>query len=106
MFRPKLTRDEVYWFTKELYSFLDSGLPLLDSLHALKGFSSSPRYQKTLNLIIHNIEHGHLLSDSMEMFPTSFPKYYTIAIRSGESVGKLAQSLKSNAETLDWVNKK
>ena len=104
IFKPKLTRNEVYWLTKELYGFIESGLPLLDSLIALKGFSTSKRYQKTLNLIINDIKHGKLLSDSLEQFPASFPKYYTIAIRSGESVGHLAESLKSNAETINWVN--
>ena len=104
LFRPKLTRNEVYWLTKELYSFLESGLPLLDSLIALKGFSQSSRYQRIIHAIIHDIEHGKLLSDAMEEFPTSFPKYYTIATRSGESVGRLAHSLQSNATTLHWVN--
>ena len=43
IFQPKLSRSDVYWLTKELYGFLDSGLPLLDSLIALKGFSSSKK---------------------------------------------------------------
>ena len=55
LFQPKLTRYEVYWLTKELYGFLESGLPLLDSLIALKGFSTSKRYQKILNVIINGI---------------------------------------------------
>jgi type II secretory pathway component PulF len=104
VFQPKLTRNEVYWLTKELYGFLASGLPLLDALYALKGFSSAKRYQKTLNLIIQDIERGKRLSDALEEFPTSFPRYYIIAIKSGESVGHLAESLKSNAETINWVN--
>ncbi len=104
LFQPKLTRYEVYWLTKELYGFLESGLPLLDSLIALKGFSTSKRYQKILNVIINDIQHGKLLSDCLEEFPASFPRYYIIAVRSGESVGHLSDSLKSNAHTINWVN--
>ncbi|MEC8678550.1 MAG: hypothetical protein VXX85_06830, partial [Candidatus Margulisiibacteriota bacterium] len=40
LFNPKLSRDDVYWLTKELHSFLDSGLTLLDSLYSLKEFSN------------------------------------------------------------------
>ena len=105
LFTPKLTRNEVYWMTKELYEFIESGIPLLESLHALKGFSSSSRYQKILLKIIQDIEVGKSLSVALEQFPTSFPRYYVIAIKSGENVGELAQSLKSNAGSLDWVNK-
>ena len=101
---PKLTRNEVYWMTKELHEFLASGIPLLESLYALKGFSKSKRYQKILDTIIYEIEFGKPLSNALEQFPTSFPKYYIIAIKSGESVGRLSESLKSNAETLSWVN--
>lgn len=104
LFQPKLTRNEVYWLTKELYGFLDSGLPLLDAIYALKGFSTSKRYQKTLNRIIQEIETGKQLSDALENFPTSFPRYYIIAVKSGENVGHLSESLKSNAETINWVN--
>ena len=104
IFQPKLTRNEVYWLTKELYGFLESGLPLLDALYALKGFSTAKRYQKTLSIIIQEIEHGKRLSDALEDFPTSFPRYYIIAVKSGESVGHLSESLKSNAETINWVN--
>ena len=103
--RPKLTKSELYWFTKELFSFLDSGLPLLDSLYALKGFSSSSRYQKIIHDIIYNVENGKSLSDIMSDYPSTFPKYYIIAIRSGESVGRLPESLKSNADILNWVSK-
>ena len=84
--------------------FLESGLPLLDALYALKGFSTAKRYQKTLSIIIQEIEHGKRLSDALEDFPTSFPRYYIIAIKSGESVGHLSESLKSNADTINWVN--
>ena len=104
LFQPKLTRNEVYWFTKELYGFLDSGLPLLDALYALKGFSTAKRYQKTMSSIIQEIEHGKPFSDALEEFPTSFPRYYIIAVKSGENVGHLSESLKSNASTINWVN--
>lgn len=101
---PKLTRNEVYWLTKELYGFLDSGLSLLDALNSLKGFSKKKSFQKALNMIIKDIESGKRLSDALEEFPTSFPKYYLIALKSGESVGHLSDSLRSNAETINWVN--
>ncbi|MEK9727300.1 MAG: type II secretion system F family protein [Candidatus Margulisiibacteriota bacterium] len=104
IFNPKLSRNEVYWLTKELYGFLESGLSLLDALHSLKGFSPKKSYQKALQMIIKDIENGKKLSDTLENFPSSFPRYYIIAIKSGESVGHLSQSLKSNAETINWVN--
>jgi type II secretory pathway component PulF len=103
-FNPKLTRNEVYWLTKELAGFLESGLPLLNSLYALKGFSTSKRYQNTLHHIISDIEIGKSLSSALEQFPSSFPRYYIIAVKSGESIGHLGPSLRSNAITLNWVN--
>tara|TARA_A100001015_G_C14896327_1_gene674555 strand:- start:2 stop:583 length:582 start_codon:yes stop_codon:yes gene_type:complete len=102
--QPRLTRSELYWFTKELHEFLASGLPLLESLRALRGFNPSKRYQRILHAMIHHIQHGKPLSDVMDDFPRTFPRYYTIAIRSGESIGQLTQSLHANAVTLKWLN--
>ena len=104
IFNPKLSRNDVYWLTKELHSFLDSGLTLLDALYSLKGFSNKSSFQKCIEMIIDDLESGKKLSDALEEFPTSFPKYYIIAVKSGESVGHLADSLKSNAETINWIN--
>ena len=104
LFNPKLSRDDVYWLTKELHSFLDSGLTLLDALYSLKEFSNKSSFQKCINMIINDLERGKKLSDALEEFPSSFPRYYIIAIKSGESVGHLADSLKSNAETINWIN--
>jgi type II secretory pathway component PulF len=104
LFNPKLTRYEVYWLTKELASFLESGLPLLDALIAVRGFSTNKRYQKTITTIIDTIQIGKPLSAALEAFPSSFPRYYIIAVKSGEKIGRLAESLRSNAETINWVN--
>ena len=39
LFRPRLSRQQLYWFTKELHDFIKSGLPLFDALNALTSFS-------------------------------------------------------------------
>jgi general secretion pathway protein F len=103
-FQYKLSKSELYWFTKELVSFLDSGLPLLDALESLRGFSATKRFQYVLNTIIKEVSYGKALSDSMELFPSSFPKYYIISVRSGEQVGQLSDSLRSNAVLTEWIN--
>ena len=77
---------------------------LLESLHALKGFSKSRRFQHVINKIIHDISYGKQLSTSLEQFPNSFPPFYIISVKSGENVGKLIQSLKTSHEAISWVN--
>jgi type IV pilus assembly protein PilC len=104
LLQSKLSRSELYWFTKELVSFLESGLPLLNALISLRGFSASKQFQYILNSVIQDVQYGKSLSDSLSAFSSSFPSFYIISVRSGERIGKLEQSLRSNAEMLHWIN--
>ena len=41
-----MNRQDLYWFTKELHDFLESGLPLYEALNALTSFSRNSHFNE------------------------------------------------------------
>lgn len=80
-------------FTKHLAVMTKSGIPIAESLQLLAEQSESKFFQKILTKILHDIENGASMTESMEKFPKVFDHFYISMIRTGEESGTLDETL-------------
>ncbi|MEJ2634962.1 MAG: type II secretion system F family protein [Calditrichia bacterium] len=92
-FQKKVRTKEVIFFTKQLYTLLKSGVPILMSLNAIKEQSSNPTYTAVVEQIAREVEQGNSLSSALSQFSKIFPSVYIDAVKVGEISGTLEESL-------------
>ncbi len=80
-------------FTRQLSDLTEAGIPLTESIHALKSFEPSQRFAASLNEVYSTILQGNSFSDALAKQPEVFPKLYVSLVRVGETTGKLSEVL-------------
>ncbi len=83
--RPK----EVMFFTQELSTLVNAGLPLDRSLAICKELSEKPAVQSMVDDILQGIKGGKTFADSLSNHPEAFSKLYVNMVRAGEASGSL-----------------
>lgn len=91
----KVKPDQLVMFTRQLSAMVGAGVPILRALSALRDhISESPVLKKILTNIIHDVEGGAMLGDSMAKYPNTFNDVYVNMVRAGEAAGILDEILK------------
>jgi len=80
---------ELMFFTQELSTLVNAGLPLDRSLAVCKELSDRERLQSMVDEILQEIKQGKSLADSLASHPKVFSKLYVNMVRSGEASGTL-----------------
>ncbi len=80
---------EVVIFTRQFATMINSGLPLVQSLSILAEQTENKRFQKIITQVLHDIESGQTLADSMRKHPQVFTELYTNMVAAGEAGGIL-----------------
>lgn len=91
----KIKSAQLVIFTRQLSAMVSAGVPLLRALTALADHAPDKSMLQTiLKSVIHDIESGSTLSDSLAKYPASFSDVYTNMVRAGEAAGILDSVLK------------
>lgn len=91
----KVKPDQLVMFTRQLSAMVGAGVPILRALSALRDhISESPALKRILTNIIHDVEGGTMLGDSMAKYPNTFNDVYVNMVRAGEAAGILDEILK------------
>jgi general secretion pathway protein F len=85
----KVGSKEVLFFTQELSTLINAGLPLDRSLAICKQLSDRPRVQFLVGDILQGIKQGKTFADSLAAHPEAFSKLYVNMVRAGEVSGSL-----------------
>ncbi|MFN8005690.1 MAG: type II secretion system F family protein [Terriglobia bacterium] len=85
----KVKTKEVMFFTQELSTLVNAGLPLDRSLSICKNLSSNPALQSLVEEVLHGIKQGNTFADSLSSHPEVFSKLYVNMVRAGEASGSL-----------------
>lgn len=80
-------------FTKQLYTLLKAGVPIVSSLKALYEQTDDESFKKVIETLSRDIEGGSKLSDALSQFPKIFPAIYINSIKVGEISGTLEDTL-------------
>lgn len=76
-------------FSRQLSSFLEAGIPLLDALAIVGQQSSSPRMRTVVDDIRSSIQRGTSFVEAVSGHPEIFPSYYCAMLASAEYTGNL-----------------
>ena len=108
--RKKVTQKQVGFFTEQLATLLNSGMPLDRSLSVMIELSDDERIKIMVEQVRDKVRGGGSLSDAMEDQHGVFSTMYTNMVRAGEMGGtlemtlqRLSDYLKSSKELKDAV---
>ena len=91
-------RRDVLFFTSELSTLLNSGVPLDRALSIANELTERPQFRAVLTDVLRVLKGGRSLADSLATHPEYFPSLYTNMVRAGEASGSLAQVFDRLAE--------
>ena len=102
-FRSIKARDMAI-FSRQFATLIDSGMPMLRSLHTLEDQTEDERLRAAITEIRHDVEAGSSLADAMERRPQIFNPMFRAMVRSGESSGRLDEALDRIAYQLEKLD--
>jgi general secretion pathway protein F len=88
-FRPGRRRD-VLFFTQEISTLLNAGVPLDRALSITSEISERSEFRSVINDILRTLKGGKSLADSLATKPEYFPDIYVNMVRAGEASGSLS----------------
>ncbi len=92
-FKLSVKDNVVLHFTKQLYTLLKAGVPIVTSLRALKEQTPDENFKSVIEFIHQDIEGGSKFSDALSQFPKIFPSIYVNSVKIGEVSGTLEETL-------------
>lgn len=87
-------------FTKQLYTLIKTGIPLLKALQIIYVQLPAGRFKSSLEGIIQGIQEGKSFSESLATAPRYFSLLYVNMIRAAEVSGNLTEILKELSQHL------
>ncbi len=92
--------QDVVNFTRQLSTMINAGLPITGALSLLES-QVSPAMKAIVTDILHDVEGGKSLGDTLEKHPKAFNTVYVALVRAGEAAGKLDEMLNRLADNLE-----
>ena len=84
-------RKDVLFFTQELSTLLNSGVPLDRALGITTELTTKPSFRAIVSDILRSIKGGKSLADSLATHPSHFSDLFVNMVRAGEASGSLGQ---------------
>jgi MSHA biogenesis protein MshG len=85
----KITPLDVQMFSRQLYTLLKAGVPIMRGLAGLQESASNPHFARTIQDLRESLGAGRELSVSMNRHPNVFSPFYLSMVRVGEMTGRL-----------------
>ena len=89
---PRIDDLEVMLFSRQMYTLLRSGVPILRALHGLQESVRNAALKDVIADLLINLDAGRELSTALRRHPKVFSNYYVSIVRVGETTGTLAES--------------
>ena len=89
--RDKIRSIDVQLFSRQLYTLLKSGVPIMRGLAGLQESAINKSFAKVLGDIRESLDSGRDLSATMRRHPDVFSPFYLSMVRVGEMTGRLEE---------------
>lgn len=89
LFEEKIGLDEMIIFSRQMYSLLKAGIPIIRAIKGLSENASHKRFQAVLKDIVEQLEQGRSLSSAMTKYESIFTRLTISVVVVGENTGKL-----------------
>lgn len=85
----KVRPIDVQLFSRQLYTLLKAGVPIMRGLAGLQESSTNKAFSRVLKDLRESLDSGRELSAAMRRHPDVFSAFYTNMVRVGETTGRL-----------------
>ncbi|MHB1360231.1 MAG: type II secretion system F family protein [Rhodocyclaceae bacterium] len=90
-FAPQVLHVDILLFTRQLYTLMKAGVPIMRALAGLQESSANPAMKAVLGSLRESLDSGRELSVSMARHPKIFTPFYLAMVRVGEMTGRLEE---------------
>ncbi len=87
--REKILPEEIMLFSRQMYTLLKAGVPIMRALGGLQESTVNPAMTRVLREIRESLDSGRELSASLARHPKVFTQFYISMLRVGELTGRL-----------------
>jgi MSHA biogenesis protein MshG len=91
LFKPRVKTVDLLLFSRQMYSLLKAGVPILRALGGLQESSTNPAFKQTLRGVRESLESGRDLSASLQRQGNVFSPFYIAMVYVGETTGRLEE---------------
>ena len=91
LFEEKVQEAEVMLFSRQLYTLLKAGVPIMRALGGLQESAGSKAMRDVIQGIREGLDSGRELALSLALYPTVFSTFYLSMVRVGEMTGRLEE---------------
>jgi MSHA biogenesis protein MshG len=89
--RKRVTSLDVQLFSRQLYTLLKSGVPIMRGLAGLQESATNKTFARVLQDLRESLDAGRELSAAMRRHPECFNAFYLAMVRVGEMTGRLEE---------------
>jgi MSHA biogenesis protein MshG len=91
LFEKKVTSMDVQLFSRQIYTLLKSGVPIMRGLAGLQESAISPAFARIIKDLRESLDAGRELSIAMGRHPLVFTPFYLSMVKVGEMTGRLEE---------------
>ncbi len=91
LFSPRITLDDRLLFSRQMYTLLKSGVPIMRALAGLQESSRSVAMARVMQDLRISLDSGRDLNSSMRRHPEVFSQFFVSMVRVGEMSGSLEE---------------
>jgi type IV pilus assembly protein PilC len=100
--KDKVPYKEVVFFTRQLATMVEAGVPLVKSLEQLAS-GEKPIFRKVILSISEDISHGNTFADAVSRHPGAFNNLFVSVCHAGEVAGALDKVLDQLATYMEYT---
>ncbi len=89
--RKKIETTEILLFSRQLYTLLKAGVPIMGALKGLEDSSVNPAFAEVVRDLRESLDSGRELSLSLARHPEVFNQFYTAMVSVGEQTGRMEE---------------
>jgi MSHA biogenesis protein MshG len=89
--RKRVTSMDVQLFSRQLYTLLKSGVPIMRGLAGLQESAINKSFAKVIKDLRESLDAGRELSAAMKRHPDCFSNFYLSMVKVGEMTGRLEE---------------
>lgn len=91
LFEEKISSIDVQLFSRQMYTLLKAGVPIMRGLTGLQESSINKSFARVLKDVRESLDAGRELSTSLRRHPEVFSTFYINMVRVGETTGRLEE---------------
>ncbi|WP_299072282.1 type II secretion system F family protein [uncultured Paraglaciecola sp.] len=91
-FTPKISLEDLVMFSRQMYSLVKSGIPILRAVKGLAETTASKRMALALADVADQLERGRTLSSALNKHNQVFGRLFVSIVHVGENTGKLDEA--------------